>query len=72
MMTAKKLCSPQYSCEEWCITSFLLTQYTLLKSKPSPTEAICGYMKVAISASTEAFLCQKKTRKNNINKLSTY
>ena len=49
--------------------------YTLLKSKPSAIATICGYMKVAISALTEAFLSQKAKKKNNnnnINQLYTY
>ena len=51
--------------------------YNLLKSKPSAIAAICSYMKVAISASTEAFLSQKSKKKknnnnNNINKMYTY
>ena len=39
------------------------TMYTLLKSKPSAIATICSYMKVAISASTEAFLSQKSKKK---------
>ena len=38
------------------------TMYTLLKLKPSPIATICSCMKVAISASTEAFLCQKSKK----------
>ena len=76
-MTAKKLFSLQFSGAAWFITSFH-TMYNLLKSKPSAIAAICSYMKVAISASTEAFLSQKSKKKknnnnnNNINKMYTY
>ena len=41
------------------------TMYTLLKSKASSIATVCGYMKVAISASTEAFLCQKSKKEQH-------
>ena len=64
MMTAKKLCSLQYSGAEWCITSNPShTMYTLLKSKPFPIATICGCMKVPISASTEALISLSKKQK---------
>ena len=39
--------------------------YTLLKSKASSIATVCGYMKVAISASTEVFLCQKSKKEQH-------
>ena len=65
-MTAKKLYSLQYSGAEWCITLFRHTQCTLCwNQRPLQFATVCGYMKVAISASTEAFLCQKSKKEQH-------
>ena len=70
MITVKQQCCLQYFGAEWCLTSFVHTQCTLSNVHNVEIEALPNYnnfgcTKVAISVSTEAFLCQKSKKQQH-------
>ena len=49
----------------WRMVHNSIPSHTMYTSKPSSIATICGCMKVAISASPEAFLCQKSKKEQH-------